>query len=740
MPIIVHPNTQTFHLTNQTISYIFAVAPDGQLEHLYLGAKLHDREDYAYLTRRQLLGEQTASAFDQAVSPENQLFEYPEFGSGDMRLPAYQIQQENGSHISQFRYVDYQLTAGKPVLAGLPATYVDDPSEANTLTVHLRDELIATDLFLSYTLYENRPVITRSARFESQATTPLTLTEATSLTVDLPEQDYTMTTLVGAWAKERQINRHPLTTGIHSIGSMRGHSSAQYNPFVALAEPTATEHSGNVLGVTLLYSGNFQASVEADPYGGTRVKFGIHPHQFACRLDLEHRFQTPEAVMVIAQNGYNQMSQTFHQLFEQRLVRGPWRQKPRPILLNNWEGTYFDFNEDKLVALAEAGQKVGVELFVLDDGWFGKRDNDWAGLGDWQANLAKLPHGIKGLAERINALGMQFGLWFEPEMVNPDSDLYRAHPDWVLATPNREMSLSRHQYVLDFSKPEVVQAIGDQMLAVLDAANISYVKWDMNRSLTEVFSQGGAAADQGMVSHRYVLGVYALYERLRTAHPEILFESCASGGARFDASMLYYAPQAWTSDDTDAMERLKIQYGTSMLYPISSMGSHVSAVPNQQLGRTTPLATRAAVAYFGTFGYELDLTHLPEQELAELSRQVAFMKQHRQLLQFGTFYRLRSPFTGEHTSWMVVAKDQQSAIVGDYTRIGVVDPRTSALKLVGLDPDTNYRVNGKDAYYGSELMNAGIPITPLINAEHPADFSARVWVLERDSARLGGEH
>ena len=504
-----------------------------------------------------------------------------------------------------------------------------------------------------------------------------------------------------------------------------------------LKRPTADEFQGEAIGFSLVYSGNFLAQAEVDTHGSTRMLMGIHPDGFDWKLEKGESFQTPEAVMAYTDKGLNHLSQTFHKLYQRRLARGYWRDKARPILINNWEATYFDFTEERIVEIAEKAKECGVELFVLDDGWFGQRSSDKAGLGDWVANRERLPQGIEGLAERISSLGMKFGLWFEPEMVNKDSDLYRAHPDWILQVPERTNSHGRFQHVLDFSRKEVVDAIYEMMSKILGNAKISYVKWDMNRSITECFSAALPADRQGEVFHRYILGVYDLYERLTSRFPEILFESCASGGARFDPGILYYAPQGWTSDDTDAVERLKIQYGTSYCYPVSSMGSHVSVSPNHQLNRETPLYTRANVAYFGTFGYELDLNKLTEEEQEEVKKQIAFMKEYRELFQFGTFYRLSSPFENNVTAWMSVSEDKKTAIVGWYRVLNPVNGSYTRLKLCGLLEDAEYTVEGQNGtFFGDELMNLGILTSDATSGEAQegqfkgCDFDSRLYILK----------
>ena len=442
--------------------------------------------------------------------------------------------------------------------------------------------------------------------------------------------------------------------------------------------------------------------------------------------------------MVYSDRGLNGMSQAFHSLYRARLARGYWRDRPRPILINNWEATYFDFDEQKILQIVRTAKRLGIELFVLDDGWFGKREDDHSSLGDWYPNLEKLPDGIAGIAKKVAAEGMKFGLWFEPEMVNKDSNLYREHPDWILSTPGRHISHGRNQYILDFSRAEVVDAIYGQMEKILEDAPISYIKWDMNRCMSEVYSHTASAADQGKVMHQYILGVYRLYEKLTGRFPEILFESCASGGSRFDPGLLYYAPQAWTSDDTDAVERCKIQYGTSLVYPVSSMGSHVSAVPNHQVLRNTSLKMRADVAYFGTFGYELNPNSLTEAEREAIKKQTAFMKEHRSLIQYGTFYRLQSPFAGNEMAWMVVSEDKKEAIVGWYRFLEPINIGYRSVRLQGLDPKLPYQISNMEmALYGDELMQAGLIVSDVASGQNPeqyngenGDFQSRLYLLK----------
>lgn len=737
MHIIYHESSQTFHLQNDSISYLIKILPNGQLGQLYFGKAIHDCENFDHLIEM-YHRPMTSYVFEgnKKFSLDHIKQEYPSYGTTDYKHPALEIAQPDGSRITNFTYVSHEISGGKPVFPGLPATYTQQDDEAQTLTFRLRDEHIGVELALYYTMFASRPAIARSACFVNTSSQDLHLTTAMSLSLDLPDSNYEFIHFSGAWARERHMKTRKLECGIQSVESTRGTSSSNHNPFVILKRPETTEFSGEAIGFSLVYSGNFLAQAEVDTWGTTRMTLGINPFQFDWKLEPGEQFQTPEAVMVYSTDGLNAMSQTFHKLYQTRLARGYWRDRTRPILINNWEATYFNFTEDKLVAIAEAAKNDGVELFVLDDGWFGARCNDSAGLGDWFANLDRLPNGITGLADRIDALGMRFGLWIEPEMVNEDSDLFRAHPEWRICTPGRRASHGRNQFVLDYTRQEVVDYVYGMISKILTDAKVSYIKWDMNRCITEAFSTALPADRQGELFHRYILGVYQLYDRLTTNFPHVLFESCASGGARFDPGMLYYAPQGWASDDSDAIERLKIQYSTSMCYPISSIGAHVSVVPNHQVFRVTPLQTRANVAHFGTFGYELDLNKLTDEERELVREQIKFMKQYREVIQFGTFYRLISPFDNCHfTAWMVVSEDKQTALVGYYKILNEVNGPYHRIKLCGLDPDTNYCVDSSTCHYGDELMHLGLLTTDGAAGElmpgdrESCDFDSRIFVL-----------
>lgn len=758
MAILFHEAASTWHLTNDSISYIIRVMANGQIENLYYGKRIHDRENFNHLHEEAMRSQMTICVDEPTIlSMHYTRQDFPSYGTGDYRSPMVTVLQENGSRISDFKYVSHKIYAGKKPMLPLPAVYVEDPEEAETLEILLKDELTGVCASLIYTLYAGYPVIVRSVRYENGGNAPVVLERALSASVEFLDMHFELVQLSGAWARERYVKTRKLEMGLQGIQGLTGTcSSAEENPFLALKRPGTGEMNGEVYGFSLVYSGNHLSQVEVSTFKLTRVMMGIHPEGFAWKLGTGETFQTPEVVMVYSDKGLNGMSQVYHRLYRTRLARGVWRDRPRPILLNNWEATYFNFDEEKLLSIARKAKETGVELFVLDDGWFGARNDDRRGLGDWYANLEKLPSGISGLSEKIEAMGLKFGLWVELEMVNKDSDLYRAHPDWLIHVPGRYESHARHQHVLDFSRPEVVDGIFDMIAKILRESKISYIKWDMNRYMSEPWSPGLSADRQGEMMHRYILGVYSLYERLRTEFPEILFESCASGGARFDPGMLFFAPQAWCSDDSDGAERQKIQYGTSYVYPLSSIGAHVSAVPNHQLMRVTPLETRANTAYFGTFGYELDLNLLSDREIEKVKKQIEFMKAHRELIQIdGVFYRLENPFTGNRACWMVVSRDKAKAVAMYAQRLNHVNSNWLRFRLAGLDPDRLYTVycdvtpaeiipektlslygfslderEYRHTAYGDELMNVGIPVNQNWMAFKGGDFTSLLFEIE----------
>ncbi|WP_105616242.1 alpha-galactosidase [Vallitalea okinawensis] len=714
MAIYYNQEQRTFHLQNDKISYIMSIMRNGQLGHLYFGKRVNDNNHF---TRMHVMAKRGFTCYayegDTTFSLDLMRQEYPSYGTTDFREPAFQISQENGSRITDFKYKSHRIYSGKPELTDLPATYVESPEEAETLEIHLLDDVINCKIILYYSIFKDYAAIARSAQFINHSHEELNLTRALSMSIDLPDSDYDMVYLAGKWTRECHLKKRPLNAGLQGISSSRGASSSIQNPFFALAREKTDENVGEVYGFSFVYSGNFLGQVEVNFDDEARVSMGINPFDFNWLLTSSESFQTPEVVLTYSDRGFNGMSQTYHSLYRNRLVKSSWRDQVRPILINNWEATYFDFTESQILKLAQEAKDLGIELFVLDDGWFGQRHDNTSSLGDWFPNKEKLPHGIKGLAEKIEDLGLKFGLWFEPEMISKKSILFEKHPDWRIQVINRPLSHGRNQYILDFTREEVVNYVFDMMAQILDDAPVSYVKWDMNRFMTEVGSLALPPKRQGEVAHRYILGVYRLYRKLSHAFPNILFESCASGGGRFDPGMLYHAPQTWTSDDTDAIERTMIQYGTSYVYPLSSMGSHVSAVPNHQVGRMTPLSTRGNVAYFGTFGYELDVTSMTDEEKEEVKEQIAFFKENRLLIRQGLFYRMDNPFDKKRnfTSWMVVSEDQKEALVGYYYLLAQPDTRYDILNLTGLDTDQLYRIEGMDGeYFGDELMQIGVII------------------------------
>lgn len=737
MGIIFHQQAKEFHIFNDEISYIIQIMDNGYAGNLYYGKRIHDKDDFSYLLQG---GARSFAVYNKEkeyfLSQQYTKMEYPSYGTGDFRYPAFDIGQQDGSRITDFQYEGYHIAEGKAELKGLPATYTQQEEEAESLELILRDKILGIRLVLTYTIFRDYPVIARNARFAcEEGGQRAVIKKALSASVDLPDSDYELVQLSGAWARERHIKTRKIQQGIQGIYSMRGASSAEHNPFIALKRPCATEDDGEVYGFSLVYSGNFLAQVEVDTNDMTRIQLGIHPDTFEWALEPGGEFQTPEVVMVYSDKGMNRMSQVFQTLYRTRLARGYWRDRARPILINNWEATEMAFTEEGILKIAGAGKELGIELFVLDDGWFGGREDDTAGLGDWYVtNFEKLPGGIKGLSEKIEKLGMLFGLWFEPEMVNKGTDLYNKHPDWVICAPERTASPSRNQYVLDFANPQVVDYIYGLMEKVLGEARVSYVKWDMNRYITECYSNSLPKEEQGKAFHQYILGVYNLYERLTKRFPKVLFESCSSGGGRFDPGMLYYAPQAWTSDDSDAMERIKIQYGTSMVYPVSAMGAHVSQVPNQQIGRITPLKTRGDVAMFGASGYEMDLNLLTEEETETVRNQIATMKKHRELIQKGTFYRINNPFEENIASWIVVSADRKEALAAYYRFLGVPNAPWDRFYMKGLDKDKKYYINGDrtKSYYGDELMYAGMPLGHNGSCESNRDFTSDLFYFHQE--------
>lgn len=734
MSIQVNASNRLFHLQTKHTSYVFHVIEDGSLGQLYYGPKIPFKDDYANLNTREE-HDCTNTRTDEDVEFQAELLkqEYAGLGKGDYRYPAFQITYPNGSRTSEFQYRDYELKDGKERLTGLPSTFADDSNDSQTLTVKLADGDL--ELQLHYTIFADEDVIVRSTTFVNHGKTVF-LNRALSAQLDLPDANYDFIQFAGSWSRERHLHRSHLRPGTQSISSLRTASSHQENPFFMLARPHTDNNQGAVFGFNFVYSGNFLDSVEVDQFDTTRVLIGINPDEFGWKLNSGDSFQTPEVIFSYTDNGFNALSQQLGAFYAQHLINPHFAHQERPILINNWEATFMDFTEDKLMPIVERAKELGIEMFVLDDGWFGHRDDDRSSLGDWFVDEKKFNHGIAGFAKRVHDLDMKFGLWFEPEMISIDSKLYQTHPEWMIKTPGRGQTPGRHQFVLDMSRQEVVDYLFGLMSHIIQDAKLDYIKWDMNRNITKMYGADLPADQQLEFSHRYILGVYDLYDRLTKAFPDVLFESCASGGGRFDLGMMYYAPQAWCSDDTDAVERIKIQDGTSYGYTPSMWGAHVSAVPNDQVGRLTSIDMRAKVAYFGAFGYELDVTKLSDEEQATIKQQVAFYKQYRKLFQFGTFYRLETPDTSDNVyGWETVSPDKQTAIGMRYQILNGANPAYIRYYFKGLDPERRYTVNdGSEVFSGAELMNAGYFVPRVMNRlqspKVPSDFHADMFIVK----------
>ncbi|MCT1401965.1 alpha-galactosidase [Paenibacillus sp. p3-SID867] len=728
MSIHFHEDLGVFHLQSDRSSYVIELVRGVYPAHAYWGRRIRDNRVGNLLERRGRASfSPTPFREDASFSLDSLPQEYPGYGSGDFRQPAYQVQLANGTTVTEAEYVRHRIYSGKPKLEGLPAVYTEQDAEADTLELELLDRASGLTIYLSYTVMNAFDAITRSVSFRNDSKENITLLRAMSASVDMNHNRYDLLHLHGAWARERHVQRRKLSPGMQGIESRRGSSSHNHNPFLALLSEGAGEEHGEVYGFSLVYSGSFSAQVEVDQYETARVTMGLNPFDFSWLLEPGQSFQTPEAVMVFSAEGLGGMSRRYHKMYRTRLSRGQFRDATRPVLVNNWEATYFNFNADKIEQIASAGRDLGIELFVLDDGWFGKRNDDTTSLGDWVVDKNKLPEGLEDLVKRVRNLDMQFGLWFEPEMISPDSDLYRQHPDWCLHVEGRRRTEGRQQLILDFSREEVGDAVADMVRSILQSAPITYVKWDMNRNMTEIGSAELPPERQRETAHRYMLGLYRVMEQLTTEFPHILFESCSGGGGRYDPGMLYYMPQTWTSDNSDAVSRLKIQYGTSLVYPLSSMGAHVSAVPNHQVFRNTSLRTRGHAAMSGNFGYELDLTAFSEQEKEEVREQVKLYKEIRHLVQFGDFYRLRNPFEGNEAAWTIVSEDRSEAVLYYFRILSEANEPIVWLRTAGLDPEGDYRcVEDGNIYGGDRLMNAGLAIP----AMH-GDFQSFMWRFER---------
>jgi len=726
MGIYYNQEERVFRLDTPGSTYLISIVDEeGFLCHTYYGRRIPD-DNMGYLLRLPAGGVDFRNNGRQADWMGRLPVEYPGHGLGDFRESCLQAETPEGYRSCGLTYLSHKIYSGKPALPGLPATYGGE-GDCATLELRCHDRYLDLEVSLLYTAFEKLDVICRSARIENRGGKPVTLTAALSACLDMDNKDFDLITLHGSWAYERMVSRRPVAWGRQGAGSLQGISSAEEHPFLALAEHTATQDQGQVYAMHLVYSGNFLAQVEMSQQEQLRAVIGIHPRDFAWRLAPGESFQTPEAVLAYSCTGLDGMTHALHDLYRSHLTRGPWKDKPRPSLVNNWEATYFKFDTEKLLDIARTAAGRGIEMLVLDDGWFGCRDTDTNSLGDWVVNEKKLPGGLKYLADEVNKLGMKFGLWVEPEMVCPDSNLFRAHPDYALQIPGRPPMLSRTQLVLDLSRKEVRDCIYDQLRKVLSSANIEYVKWDMNRPLTDVASFCLEGERQGELFHRYVLGVYELQERMLTDFPHLLLENCASGGGRFDPGMLYYSPQIWTSDNTDAVDRLRIQEGTALIYPLSTMGAHVAACPSHTNGRSTPFETRGLVSLPGCFGYELDLTKLTEEELAMIPGQLENYRKYGPVFHDGDYYRLASYGENqEYDALMAVTKDKKTAVI-DYVHVMSRQRRRDVLlPLRGLDEEKRYR----SSETGEIRSGAGWMYGGLLLPNMKGDFLGKLIVLE----------
>ena len=704
-------NDDVFKLSTSETSYWFRITPFKHLEQLYYGKLLLEDQPPEPLAVKKTAITGSCIAYDQSdltYCLDTLCLEWSDNGKGDYRnLPA-ELKMPDGTFTSDFVYKNHSITQGNVKMETLPSSYGDE-NDCETLEITMLDESNGVTLLLYYTVYEKTNIITRRAVLINQAgqkdgssapRSALTIRKLMSMSLDLPNDAYRLLTFDGGWIKEANKHEREITYGMHINSSTTGSSSNRHNPGFIVASRGTTESGGNAYGFNLVYSGNHYSAAELSNHGIVRVQTGINPHCFEWTLAPGKRFETPEAIMSYSSKGLNGLSHNFHDFINNHIVRGRWKGEERPIVLNNWEAHFFKFNREKLLRLAKRAKKTGIELFVLDDGWFGARDSDSAGLGDYDVNKSKLPHGLKEFSQKIHAMGMKFGLWFEPEMVNEDSNLYRAHPEYALQTPNKTPSLGRNQLVLDLCNPDVRDYIVENVTKILDTCDIDYVKWDCNRHISDACSP--CLEEQGRFFHTYTMGLYDVLDRIFTPRPHILLESCASGGNRFDSGMLCYSPQIWTSDDTDPVERLKIQGGLSYLYPLSTMGAHVSEAPHQQTLRDTPIATRFNVAAFGCLGYELDLKYLSREELEEVKEQISFYKQHRRIFQYGTFYR-GEPYKDNKVVWHCISEQKTekearqaeaqpacAAITGFFQTQATASEGFDRLRLTGLDPELKY--------------------------------------------------
>lgn len=723
MSICFDQERRLFKLDTQNTSYLIGLTAEGYVGHVYYGKRLQGfgggyllrTEEHPYTPS---LNKREKSSFLDYFP-----MEYSAGGTGDYRESCLEVKNEQGCMGAEFLYRGHSIRQGKPGLEGLPASFGKE-DEVDSLCITCVDEVLGMQVELMYSVFEKEDIITRSVKIKNRGDQILRLEKVYTACLDMDNRDFEMMSLHGAWGRERHIQRGKVRYGKQMVSSRCGKSSHQEHPFLALVTPETTQECGEVYAMHFVYSGNFVAQAELTQYDQVRMVMGIHESMFSWKLTPGDSFQAPEAVMTYSAEGLGKMTRSFHDFYREHMIRSPYRYKKRPVLINNWEATYFDFDGEKLIDIAGEAAKNGIELLVMDDGWFGKRNSDDNSLGDWTVNEEKLKMTLPKLVRRVNETGMEFGIWLEPEMISPDSELYQDHPDWAIQIRGREATQIRAQYVLDLSRAEVRDYVYSCVEKVLRSAPIAYVKWDMNRQLSDLGSFCLKADEQQELSHRYMLGVYELQERLVTEFPDLLLENCSGGGARFDPGMLYYSPQIWCSDDTDAIERLRIQEGTALLYPLSTISAHVSDCPNHALGRSTPFETRGHVAMCGTFGYELDITKISEDDRNQIRSQVETYHRYQNLIQTGDYYRVLSWSDEKPVDcWEVVSKDKKEVLVTYVQVLGTVNPHSKMVRLKGLDPEAVYCLEGsKKSFSGEELMCCGLQV-PHIHG----DFQSRIY-------------
>ena len=707
MSVTFNEEKKIFRLDTEKSTYVMGVSPEGFLGHIYYGDRLFMEADNYLLRMEEPPYTPSVNKREKSAFLDFFPMEYPTGGIGDYRESCLNIRNAAGNMGCELHYTGHEIYKGKKGLKGLPASFATE-DEAETLEITLKDADLDLEVVLSYTAFEKENVITRSVRVQNQGKEDLRIEKILSACLDMDNEIFSMLSLHGTWARERHIQTGELHYGKQVISSARGESSHQEHPFIALVTNGTEQENGKVYAMHFVYSGNFMAETELCQFDNLRMTMGINPEEFSWLLTPGEEFQAPEVVIVYSGNGLGAMTRSYHDFYRNHLIRSKFKYEKRPILINNWEATYFDFNTDKLLDIAREAKKCGIEMLVMDDGWFGKRNSDNCSLGDWKVNEEKITGGLKHLVDEVNKIGLQFGIWFEPEMISPDSELYKVHPEWAIHIEGRKATQSRQQYVLDLSNPEVIDYAYESVAKILRSAPIDYVKWDMNRQLSDLGSSYLPADAQQELFHRYVLGLYQMQERLITEFPDLLLENCSGGGARFDPGMLYYSPQIWCSDDTDAVERLEIQEGTALIYPLSTMGAHVSVCPNHSVGRMTPFETRGHVVLAGTFGYELDITKLPEEEHKMIKEQTEMYHKYNDLIREGDYYRIASfSENGHYDCYMEVAKDKSEALVTYVQVRGVPNNKSRKFKLQGLDPKAIYQLEGTEERYSGEILMKG---------------------------------